>query len=175
MWKIYVIFLYVTETLALSEKLSLSLSPIFSSIITLYRYIVILQIINTRKESAERVRNLFYPIPYANGEVSIIRLNPSVRGYRTYRPRGYIQRRVRVGTVAAAGTGGGTSTRKANYRIIAFNCDSCYLRNGAARDCRRVPNYWMLTSPPSTPSSGPRCGVALLVIAGTNYAISAAL
>ncbi|KYN43548.1 Dorsal root ganglia homeobox protein [Trachymyrmex septentrionalis] len=48
------------------------------------------------------------------------------------------------------GRGKSRTRRKANYRIIAFNCDSRYLRNGAAveaRDCRRVPNYWMLTSP----------------------------
>lgn len=46
----------------------------------------------------------------------------------------------------------------------------------SARDCRRVPNYWMLTSPGAVaaerPDAAPR---ALLVIAGTNYAISAAL
>ncbi|TGZ31883.1 Uncharacterized protein DBV15_01135, partial [Temnothorax longispinosus] len=71
--------------------------------------------------------------------------------------------RVRVGM--EAGRGKRTRRRReANYRIIAFNCDSRYLRNGAveACDCRRVPNYWMLTSPTAAAADEPRCGTALL-------------
>ncbi|EGI67025.1 hypothetical protein G5I_04457 [Acromyrmex echinatior] len=76
--------------------------------------------------------------------------------------------RVRVGM--EEGRGKSRARRKANYRIIAFNCDSRYLRNGAAveaRDCRRVPNYWMLTSPAAAAAAAAaaveiRCGTALL-------------
>lgn len=89
--------------------------------------------------------------------------------------------RVRLGVEVGRGRRRERTRREANYRIIAFNCDCRYLRNGTveACDCRRVPNYWMLTSSATTAAAvvavEPRRGTALLVIAGTNYAISAAL
>jgi len=72
-------------------------------------------------------------------KVSTTLAEASISKYAHRIPPAYLSlRRFRAREVAGRddrgrGIGGGGGARgKANYEIIAFNCDSCYLRNGVA-------------------------------------------